>query len=144
MKKQILTVAVALLTLTTMAQEKVRVHNGNDSYVTTIEQITFDVTDADQAISVGDLQKENATITQEKATLASEKANLVADTTALKAEKAKYDSFLESKGLKEEFIIYNNSENGHAYVDLGLTSGTLWATCNIGATNPEDYGDYFA
>ncbi len=34
--------------------------------------------------------------------------------------------------------------NGHAYVDFGLTSGTLWATCNVGATNPEDYGDYFA
>ena len=30
------------------------------------------------------------------------------------------------------------------YVDLGLPSGTLWATCNIGATSPEDYGDYFA
>lgn len=30
------------------------------------------------------------------------------------------------------------------YVDLGLTSGTLWATCNIGAKNPEDYGSYFA
>ncbi len=34
--------------------------------------------------------------------------------------------------------------NGHEYVDLGLTSGTLWATCNVGATSPEDYGDYFA
>ena len=34
--------------------------------------------------------------------------------------------------------------NGHAYVDLGLPSGTLWATCNIGADTPEDYGDYFA
>ena len=34
--------------------------------------------------------------------------------------------------------------NGHAYVDLGLPSGTLWATCNIGATKPEEYGDYFA
>ncbi len=30
------------------------------------------------------------------------------------------------------------------YVDLGLTSGTLWATCNVGATNPQDYGKYFA
>ena len=30
------------------------------------------------------------------------------------------------------------------YVNLGLPSGTLWATCNIGASNPEDYGDYFA
>ncbi len=31
----------------------------------------------------------------------------------------------------------------HAYVDLGLPSGTLWATCNVGADNPEDYGGYF-
>lgn len=34
--------------------------------------------------------------------------------------------------------------NGHEYVDLGLPSGTLWATCNVGATTPEGYGDYFA
>ncbi len=34
--------------------------------------------------------------------------------------------------------------NGHEYVDLGLPSGTLWATCNVGASTPEDYGDYFA
>jgi hypothetical protein len=32
----------------------------------------------------------------------------------------------------------------HEYVDLGLPSGTLWATCNIGASSPEEYGDYFA
>ena len=30
------------------------------------------------------------------------------------------------------------------YVDLGLPSGTMWATCNIGAIKPEDYGKYFA
>ena len=34
--------------------------------------------------------------------------------------------------------------NGHEYVDLGLPSGTKWATCNVGATNPEDYGNYYA
>ncbi len=32
----------------------------------------------------------------------------------------------------------------HQYVDLGLTSGLKWATCNIGADAPEEYGDYFA
>ena len=32
----------------------------------------------------------------------------------------------------------------HGYVDLGLPSGTLWATCNVGASSPEEYGDYFA
>ena len=34
--------------------------------------------------------------------------------------------------------------NSHEWVDLGLPSGTLWATCNVGADSPEDYGDYFA
>ena len=34
--------------------------------------------------------------------------------------------------------------NGHAMVDLGLPSGLLWATCNVGASSPEDYGDYYA
>ena len=35
-------------------------------------------------------------------------------------------------------------DGSHEYVDLGLPSGLLWATCNIGADSPEDYGDYFA
>ena len=34
------------------------------------------------------------------------------------------------------------SVNGHEYVDLGLS--VKWATCNVGASSPEDYGDYFA
>ena len=33
-------------------------------------------------------------------------------------------------------------ENGHIYVDLGLS--VKWATCNVGANAPEEYGDYFA
>ena len=33
--------------------------------------------------------------------------------------------------------------NGYAYVDLGLPSGTKWATHNIGATTPEGYGEYY-
>ena len=38
----------------------------------------------------------------------------------------------------------NGTYNNHDYVNLGLPSGTLWATCNVGATTPEGYGDYFA
>jgi len=38
----------------------------------------------------------------------------------------------------------SGSANGHSYVDLGLPSGTLWATCNVGADKPEGFGDYFA
>ena len=45
-------------------------------------------------------------------------------------------------------LVANFTQNGggddHDYVDLGLPSGLLWATCNVGADNPEDYGDYFA
>ena len=32
--------------------------------------------------------------------------------------------------------------NGHDYVDLGLS--VKWATCNVGATKPSDYGNYYA
>lgn len=42
-----------------------------------------------------------------------------------------------------DVILGGHSEH-HYYVDLGLPSGTLWATCNVGASSPEDFGDYFA
>lgn len=38
----------------------------------------------------------------------------------------------------------NPKGDKHEWVDLGLPSGTLWATCNVGADTPEGYGDYFA
>ena len=41
-------------------------------------------------------------------------------------------SFTTFEGLQED------------WVDLGLPSGLLWATCNVGASSPEDYGIYFA
>ena len=36
----------------------------------------------------------------------------------------------------------NPNTGNHEYVDLGLS--VKWATCNVGATKPEEYGDYFA
>ena len=52
------------------------------------------------------------------------------------------------------FVVSNNisliakfelkSIDGYKYVDLGLPSGLKWATCNVGATVPEEYGSYFA
>lgn len=38
----------------------------------------------------------------------------------------------------------SGSNNNHYYVDLGLPSGLKWATCNIGANYPDEYGLYFA
>lgn len=40
-------------------------------------------------------------------------------------------------------VYYNVDANGHECVDLGLPSGTLWATCNVGASEASDYGLYF-
>ena len=37
-----------------------------------------------------------------------------------------------------------DKEDEGDWVDLGLPSGTIWATRNVGASAPEDYGDYFA
>ncbi len=37
-----------------------------------------------------------------------------------------------------------HAESTGDWVDLGLPSGLLWATRNVGASSPEDYGDYFA
>ena len=34
--------------------------------------------------------------------------------------------------------------SGHEYIDLGLPSGLKWATCNVGASSQEEYGDYYA
>ena len=35
------------------------------------------------------------------------------------------------------------NNNGYDYVDLGLPSKSLWATCNVGASSPSDFGLYF-
>ena len=37
-----------------------------------------------------------------------------------------------------------NVHEGHEWVDLGLPSGLKWATCNVGASSPGDYGNYYA
>ena len=46
-----------------------------------------------------------------------------------------------SRGTKK--VYYNVDANHYEYEDLGLPSGTLWATCNVGALKPSDAGLYF-
>ena len=50
--------------------------------------------------------------------------------------------------LVARFAEYSYSSDGeiggYEYVDLGLPSGLKWATCNVGASAPEDYGGYYA
>ncbi len=58
-------------------------------------------------------------------------------------------SATDGSGVKAECQVRVANDNsgvigGREYVDLGLPSGTLWATCNVGAQSPEDTGYYFA
>ena len=45
--------------------------------------------------------------------------------------------------LRDEFLIGFDANN-HEYEDLGLPSGTLWAKCNVGASQPSETGGYYA
>jgi hypothetical protein len=60
-------------------------------------------------------------------------------------------AFAPGDTLYLDFVVYTRTQpdysgtiDGHDYVDLGLTSGTLWATMNVGATKVEDDGDHVA
>ena len=57
---------------------------------------------------------------------------------------SEYITDIDSIKFKEQTASLPSTENDHEYVDLGLPSGIKWATCNVGATAPEEYGDYFA
>lgn len=78
-------------------------------------------------------------------------ATLVASAQTIKVYE--YDSYgnlcskpayVSSKQVKVVFDDKSGVTDGYEWVDLGLPSGTLWATCNIGANSPEQAGDYFA
>lgn len=68
--------------------------------------------------------------------------------------RARFDYFDQegcSQSIFSEDITFSTSIpytegtlNGHTWIDLGLPSGTLWATYNVGTSSPEQYGDYFA
>ena len=54
-----------------------------------------------------------------------------------------FTSVPENKILMKRRTDIGTNANNNAYVDLGLTSGTLWATMNVGASSETDYGSYF-
>ena len=54
-----------------------------------------------------------------------------------------FTSVPENKVVMKPRTDIGTNAHGYSYVDLGLTSGTLWATMNVGATSETDYGSYF-
>lgn len=73
--------------------------------------------------------------TQVRTNIGAGTSNLTIGTTAGTAAAGNHthDEYLEEEDLFEEYEEYNN--NGHEYVDLGLPSGTLWATENVKTPN---------
>ena len=67
-----------------------------------------------------------------------------AEYIASRVDSITFDSQIQTPDVPNKPEEENPDANGYEYVDLGLPSGTLWATMNVGADSPEDYGDYFA
>ncbi len=76
------------------------------------------------------LSNKDGEIARLEATLSNTKA-------ALSSTQQKLQAYKNSETKQK-----SNTINGHEYVDLGLS--VKWATCNVGASSPEGYGDYFA
>ena len=71
-------------------------------------------------------------------------AALVFTTMLAGCEKEDKDSISKSDVNKGIVMIEGRNGKEFATVDLGLSSGILWATCNIGASSPEETGNYYA
>lgn len=59
-------------------------------------------------------------------------------------EKEGWAEFAKQLELLKAAAGIGGSTDKVGYVDLGLPSGNLWAECNLGASTPEAYGDYYA
>ena len=46
--------------------------------------------------------------------------------------------------VDENGLVYLMEKGLYEWIDLGLPSGTKWASCNVGASKPEEFGLYFA
>ena len=124
MKKILLSIVALLSTVYVMAQEQfyVVMKDGSvESYpVEKVDSLTFEKIDADKIMGFSDLMREIDALNKKVDSLAALVANCCCRDT-----------------VSTDTII------SHPYVDLGLESGSLWATYNIGASVPEEYGDYF-
>jgi len=122
MKKLLLLFASIMASVVLMAQSQLYVimkdGSGASFPEATVDSLTFNDKNGAVIYGLGDIVKKmdamQKSIDSLKGVLSSQNPNIPSDTTSFKYE----------------------------YVDLGLPSGTLWATCNIGAKTPNEYGYY--
>lgn len=109
----------------------------DDSYSTIYEVKDLDY---EYYIEVNLLEKYNV----RKAEESKQKAEQERIEKERRLEKERQEREAKAKADQEKNKQSSGTINGHKYVDLGLPSGKKWATCNVGANKPEDYGDYYA
>lgn len=107
----------------------------DDSYSTIYEVKDLDYEDY---IEVNLLEKYNV----RKAEESKQKAEQERIEKERRLEKERQEREAKAKADQEKNKQSSGTINGHKYVDLGLS--VKWATCNVGANKPEEYGDYFA
>ena len=97
----------------------------------------------------GEVTITDVTATAHKVLNASAKENTMVDGESLNALLLRIEARL--KAIEEALGIASpepeepeDPYNGHEYVDLGLPSGIKWATVNVGALRPDDYGKYYS
>ena len=92
----------------------------------------------------------NPTINNSKTTNGTGTGSFTSNITGLTANTTYYvrayatNNIGTAYGEEKSFTTATGTINGHDYVDLGLSSGLKWATCNVGATTPEGYGNFYA
>lgn len=99
----------------------------------------YDV-DGDGSVTVADVTKTVNRVTEK---LSDDRT--VVDGESLNALLMRIERKLDVLQKEHELVMEKlgiSANNSHEYVDLGLS--VKWATCNIGAHSPEEYGDYFA
>lgn len=107
----------------------------DDSYSTIYEVKDLDYEDY---IEVNLLEKYNV----RKAEESKQKAEQERIEKEKRLEKERQEREAKVKAEQEKNKQSSGTINGHEYVDIGLS--VKWATCNIGASKPEEYGDYYA
>lgn len=97
---------------------------------------TFDVSTSNSWLTISTLSQTSFTVRASENEGKSRSGSIIVRMTGLYyGESYEKSILIEQKG---------NDYNGHEYVDLGLPSGTKWATCNIGANKSSDKGSLFA
>ena len=94
------------------------------------------------------IRKANEALAGENAKLDGILDNMTKIVEAIKAgntnEKEGWAEIARQLALLKAAAGIGGSTDKVEYVDLGLPSGNLWAKCNLGASSPEAYGDYYA